>query len=152
MEYKKYTTELKEKIISTYISGGKSIRKLATEYDLNPSTVSSWIQRSKAIEKDDGSHSLVEISEIISNAHDVPKETVEGTIIFRMNSFEFEIGLGPVRHHHAAHDCPLHLFSRLNPIRKAAEKELFFLRSFFIGLIACPYFPGAAGRQLHQGW
>ena len=41
----------------------------------------------------DGSHSLVEISEIISNAHDVPKETVEGTIIFRMNSFEFEIGL-----------------------------------------------------------
>ena len=93
MEYKKYTTELKEKIVSTYISGGKSIRKLAAEYDLNPSTVSSWIQRSKAIEKDDGSHSLVEISEIISNVHDVPKETVEGTIIFRMNSFEFEIGL-----------------------------------------------------------
>ena len=93
MEYKKYTTELKEKIVSTYISGGKSIRKLAAEYDLNPSTVSSWIQRSKAIEKDDGSRSLVEISEIISNAHDVPKETVEGTIIFRMNSFEFEIGL-----------------------------------------------------------
>ena len=93
MEYKKYTTELKEKIVSTYISGGKSIRKLAAEYDLNPSTVSSWIQRSKAIEKDDESHSLVEISEIISNVHDVPKETVEGTIIFRMNSFEFEIGL-----------------------------------------------------------
>ena len=49
MEYKKYTTELKEKIVSTYISGGKSIRKLAAEYDLNPSTVSSWIQRSESV-------------------------------------------------------------------------------------------------------
>ncbi|MBQ2527608.1 MAG: transposase [Spirochaetales bacterium] len=93
MEYKKYTTELREKIVSAYISGGTSIRKLAAEYDLNPSTVGSWIQRSKAIEKDDGSHSLVDISGIIGNAHDVPKETDKGTIIFRMNSFEFEIGL-----------------------------------------------------------
>jgi len=93
MEYKKYTTELREKIVSIYISGGTSIRKLAAEYDLNPSTISGWIQRSKALAKDDGSHSLVDISEIISNAHDVPKETDKGTIIFRMNSFEFEIGL-----------------------------------------------------------
>ena len=93
MEYKKYTTELREKIVSIYISGGTSIRKLAAEYDLNPSTISGWIQRSKALAKDDGSHSLVDISEIISNAHDVPKETANGTITFRMNSFEFEIGL-----------------------------------------------------------
>lgn len=62
--------------------------------DLNPSTISGWIQRSKALAKDDGSHSLVDISEIISSAsNDVPKETFKGTITFRMNSFEFEIGL-----------------------------------------------------------
>ena len=94
MEYKKYTTELREKIVSIYISGGTSIRKLAAEYDLNPSTISGWIQRSKALAKDDGSHSLVDISEIISSAsNDVPKETFKGTITFRMNSFEFEISL-----------------------------------------------------------
>ena len=93
MEYKKYATELREKVVSTYLSGGKSIRQLAAEYDININTVGGWIRRSKALEKDNGSHSLVDISEIISNAHDVPKETFKGTIIFRMNSFEFEIGL-----------------------------------------------------------
>ena len=93
MEYKKYATELREKVVSTYLSGGKSIRQLAAEYDININTVGGWIRRSKALEKDNGSHSLVDISEIIGNAHDVPKETDKGTIIFRMNSFEFEIGL-----------------------------------------------------------
>lgn len=93
MEYKKYATELREKVVSTYISGGKSIRQLAAEYDINVNTVGGWIRRSKALEKDNGSHSLVDISEIISNAHYVPKETYTGTITFRMNSFEFEIGL-----------------------------------------------------------
>ena len=75
MEYKKYATELREKVVSTYLSGGKSIRQLAAEYDININTVGGWIRRSKALEKDNGSHSLVDISEIISNAHDVPKET-----------------------------------------------------------------------------
>ena len=93
MEYKKYATELREKVVSTYLSGGKSIRQLAAEYDININTVGGWIRRSKALEKDNGSHSLVDISGIIGNAHDVPKETDKGTIIFRMNSFEFEIGL-----------------------------------------------------------
>lgn len=93
MEYKKYATELREKVVSTYIAGGKSIRQLAAEYDININTVGGWIRRSKALEKDNGSHSLVDISELISNAHDVPKETFKGTITFRMNSFEFEIGL-----------------------------------------------------------
>ena len=94
MEYKKYATELREKVVSTYLSGGKSIRQLAAEYDININTVGGWIRRSKALEKDNGSHSLVDISEIISSAsNDVPKETDKGTITFRMNSFEFEIGL-----------------------------------------------------------
>ena len=93
MEYKKYATELRDKVVSTYISGWKSIRQLAVEYDINVNTVGGWIRRSKAIEKNDGSHSLVDISEIINNAHDVPKETFKGTITFRMNSFEFEISL-----------------------------------------------------------
>ena len=93
MEYKKYTTELRDKVVSTYISGGKSIRQLAEEFDINVNTVGGWIRRSKALEKNDGSHSLVDISEIISNAHDAPKEAFKGTITFRMNSFEFEIGL-----------------------------------------------------------
>ena len=93
MEYKKYATELREKVVSTYISGGKSIRQLAAEYDININTFGGWIRRSKTQEKRDDGHSLVDISEIISNAHDVPKETANGTITFRMNSFEFEIGL-----------------------------------------------------------
>ena len=93
MEYKKYATELREKVVSTYIAGGKSIRQLAAEYDININTVGGWIRRSKAQEKGDDGHSLVDISELISNAHDVPKETANGAITFRMNSFEFEIGL-----------------------------------------------------------
>jgi transposase-like protein len=93
MEYKKYSTELKEKVISSYLSGGKSIRELAGEYQISPSTVNSWIQRSKAFTQDNGTHALVDVSELIHTMQEAPEKALCGSITFRMNAFEFELDI-----------------------------------------------------------
>ena len=93
MEYKKYSTELKEKVISSYLSGGKSIRELAGEYHISPGTVNSWIQRSKTFTQDNGTHALVDVSELIQTIQEVPGKALCGSITFRMNAFEFEMDI-----------------------------------------------------------
>ena len=93
MEYKKYSTELKEKVISSYLSGGKSIRELAGEYQISPSTVNSWIQRSKAFNQDNGTHALVDVSGLITTIQEASEKPLCGSITFRMNAFEFEMDI-----------------------------------------------------------
>ncbi len=48
-KFKKYTPELKNKILEEYFSGKESPRSLSPKYDVPVETVRTWIKKTKKI-------------------------------------------------------------------------------------------------------
>ena len=46
-KFKKYTPELKDKILKEYFSGKESPRSLSPKYDVPVETVRTWIKKTK---------------------------------------------------------------------------------------------------------
>ncbi len=91
MKYKRYSLELKERVVTEYSKGGVSIAKLAEMNGINCNTVANWIKAARECRNASDGNAVIDVTSAIRSLATVSEPHEPETVSFRLNgSFEIE--------------------------------------------------------------